>query len=86
MKISYLSRVEKDLRKISKLGQIAIANKLRNLESEDVLIEEIKLKGFKNMFRVRVGDYRAVYEKSKKEITVITVGHRKDVYKIMSYL
>ena len=86
MKISYLSRVEKDLRKISKLGQIAIANKLRNLESEDVLIEEIKLKGFKNMFRVRVGDYRVVYEKSKKEITVIKVGHRKDVYKIMSYL
>ena len=86
MKISYLPRVEKDLRKISKLGQIAIANKLKTLGDEASGVEEIKLKGYKNIFRVRIGDYRMVYEKSKDEITIIIVGHRKDVYKILNYL
>ena len=41
-----------------------------------------KLKGYKNAYRIRVGDYRIIYEIEDKvlRILVIAIGHRKDVY------
>ncbi|WP_295649244.1 type II toxin-antitoxin system RelE/ParE family toxin [uncultured Mucilaginibacter sp.] len=42
-----------------------------------------KLSGFKNLYRMRLGDYRVVYsiEDNVLIIHVLKVGHRKDVYK-----
>jgi len=41
-----------------------------------------KLKG-EEAFRIRVGDYRIIYEidDGKIIVTVVSVGHRKDIYK-----
>lgn len=41
-----------------------------------------KLKG-EEAFRIRVGSYRIIYEidDNKIMITVVSVGHRKDIYK-----
>jgi len=43
-----------------------------------------KLKGERNLYRIRVlGNYRVVYEilDRKLIVTVVKVGHRRDVYK-----
>jgi mRNA interferase RelE/StbE len=42
-----------------------------------------KLKGGKNAYRLRVGDYRILYEvdSSAREITIYTVEHRGKVYR-----
>ena len=39
-----------------------------------------KLKGYKRMYRIRVGDYRIVYEVAGDELIIIAVSHRKDIY------
>jgi mRNA interferase RelE/StbE len=41
-----------------------------------------KLRRYKNSYRIRVGDYRIIYEIEDKilRILVIAIGHRKDVY------
>jgi mRNA interferase RelE/StbE len=41
-----------------------------------------KLKG-EDAYRIRVGDYRIIYEidDGKIIVTVVSVGHRKDIYK-----
>ena len=41
-----------------------------------------KLKG-RDGYRIKSGDYRVIYEidDDKLEITILHVGHRKDVYK-----
>ncbi len=41
-----------------------------------------KLKGYKDLWRIRVGDYRVVYrlEDVGAKITIIRVAHRKEVY------
>ena len=41
-----------------------------------------KLKGYKNSYRIRAGDYRIIYDIEDKvlRILVIAVGHRKDIY------
>jgi mRNA interferase RelE/StbE len=42
-----------------------------------------KLKGYKGSYRIRIGDYRIIYEVEDNalRILVIAVGHRKDIYK-----
>jgi mRNA interferase RelE/StbE len=42
-----------------------------------------KLKGLKNSWRIRIGDYRVIYEVEDNilRIMVIAIGHRKDIYK-----
>jgi len=42
-----------------------------------------KLEGAETLYRLRVGDYRIVYEIRDKEllVLVVKVGHRKDVYR-----
>ena len=29
--------------------------------------------------RIRVGDYRAIFEETEEDVTVVAVGHRRDV-------
>jgi mRNA interferase RelE/StbE len=43
----------------------------------------IKLKGFDNEYRIRIGDYRIRYEINDKELTILLLQckHRKDAYK-----
>lgn len=42
-----------------------------------------KLKGADNLYRVRLGDYRLVYEirKSVLIVLVVKIGHRREVYR-----
>jgi len=41
-----------------------------------------KLKGYEKNYRVRVGDYRIIYEIKDREliVLVLSVSHRKDAY------
>lgn len=41
-----------------------------------------KLKGFKDLYRVRAGDYRVIYRIEDKQliIEVVRIGDRKDIY------
>ncbi|HWF19700.1 MAG TPA: type II toxin-antitoxin system RelE/ParE family toxin [Verrucomicrobiae bacterium] len=40
-----------------------------------------KLKGSKNEYRLRVGNYRVLFELVGKRIVVYTLGPRKDIYR-----
>ncbi len=39
-----------------------------------------QMKGGKGL-RMRVGDYRIVFDETKKEITIIAAGHRREIYR-----
>ena len=84
MKITIAPRAEKQLRKFPKFDQIAIAQKIRSL-TESVLLNEEKLAGYPRVYRVRVGNYRIVYRKTKF-IYIILIGHRKDIYRALQDL
>jgi len=48
-------------------------------------VQAIKLKGTEGLYRVRVGDYRIIYEvdASAKIILIHYVRHRREVYRDM---
>jgi mRNA interferase RelE/StbE len=43
----------------------------------------VKLKGMKNAYRVRVGEYRIIYEIYGRQLVVlvIEIGHRREIYR-----
>jgi mRNA interferase RelE/StbE len=85
MKITISPRAEKELKKLSKLNQLAIANKIRSLVGGSIPNEE-KLSGYKNIYRVRVGDYRIVFKKTASELYIVLIGHRKEIYDLLKRL
>ena len=59
-----------------------ILPRLAELETNPRPTDAKKLKGRK-AWRIRVGDYRAIYEihDQQPQILVITIGHRREVYR-----
>lgn len=47
------------------------------------LLQVKKLKGTEHLYRIRIGDYRIIYEiqKGKLVVIIIKIGHRSDVYR-----
>jgi len=84
MKIIISPRAEKELKKITKIDQIAIIRKIRLMKDSSLILNEEKLSCFKNIFRIRVGQYRIVYQKTVEEIYVVLIGHRKDIYHLVN--
>ena len=62
MKLKILPRAKKRLKRLSKVDQIAVANKIRSLVNNGASQE--KLSGYRDVYRVRVGDCRIVFKKS----------------------
>jgi mRNA interferase RelE/StbE len=84
--MSYIIRITKgaikELRSIPKSHYINIRKRINELEDNPYPPDCKKLKGFDNIFRIRVAAYRIIYEIKNEEliITVIKIGHRKDIY------
>jgi len=82
MKIIFTKSSEKELASLEKPLQRKIFNKIKTLSEDPYPYGSQKLEGGKG-YRLRVGNYRVVYEvfKDKLIIVVIKIAHRKDVYR-----
>jgi mRNA interferase RelE/StbE len=74
----------KELARIgTKRDRKRIVDAIEALSSNPRPVGSEKLVGSDNIHRIRVGDYRVVYEILDAELVVIVikVGHRRDVYR-----
>jgi mRNA interferase RelE/StbE len=39
-----------------------------------------KLKGYSNLYRLRVGDFRVIFELERDLIIILKIGHRESIY------
>jgi mRNA interferase RelE/StbE len=53
------------------------------LEENPRPVNSVKLQGEEELYRVRVGDYRIVYQIQDRQLIVLVVqmGHRREVYR-----
>ena len=81
--IIFKPSVEKDLHDLSKELILRVMKKIENLSLEPFPHGTIKLSSTEQLYRVRVGKYRIVYEVDTKssQIVIHYVGHRRDVYR-----
>ena len=73
----------KALKKIPKPDQKRISEKIDNLAENLPNPDTTKMKGNNPFHRIRVRDYRIIYEIQEDVlvILIVKVGHRKDIYR-----
>lgn len=62
-----------------------IANAIINVESAEILqqISQLKkLKGYKQYYRIRIGNYRIGIKIESDNVFFVDVGHRSNIYRI----
>ncbi len=76
----------KALGKIPKADQKRIADHIDSLAEALPNPDTTKMKGNNPFHRIRVGDYRIIYEIQEDVllILVVKIGHRKDIYHNLS--
>lgn len=80
--ITILRRAQKELAALPKDEYPRIRDAIRYLGADPKPHGCLKLSG-RPGWRIRVGDYRVIYEVDdlQGKVTVVHVGHRKDVYR-----
>jgi mRNA interferase RelE/StbE len=81
--LQWRKSTRKDLRRISREAVSRIIAEVEKLAEEPLPHGSEKLSGSERTYRIRVGDYRVVYEllRDAKIVEIQRVRHRKDVYK-----
>ena len=81
--IEYTKAARKDLRKLDQATRDRIGASIDHLASDPHPPGSRKMVGSEALFRIRVGDYRVIYEVRNKLLTVfiIKVGHRGNIYR-----
>ena len=72
----------KELKKIDTVKLPKIISTVENLAENPFPMGNRKLKGSKYTYRIRIGDYRVIYEvdNQSRRIMIMRVRHRKDAY------
>ncbi|MFT4260457.1 type II toxin-antitoxin system RelE family toxin [Microbacterium sp.] len=80
--VEFTAAAAKEVRKLDAQIRRRILAGIAELEREPRPHGVRKLAGYENAWRLRVGDYRVLYEISDEKVlvTVVRVAHRRDVY------
>jgi mRNA interferase RelE/StbE len=81
--ISFKNSVEKDLRKIPVSLLPHIFEHVENLSGDPLPHDVQKLSGAESLYRVRVGEYRIIYQvlHESREVIVYYIRHRSVAYR-----
>jgi mRNA interferase RelE/StbE len=81
--IQFTSRALRDLRAIDRPVQQRLRQQIDRLSENPFPANTKKLHGHEPYHRIRVGNYRVIYEVDGEQLRVIVIkiGHRKNVYR-----
>jgi len=81
--IEFKSSVKKDIKKLPKKIILQAFKKIEELKKQPFPVQAKKLQDCESLYRIRIGNYRVVYEidENRMIITIYYIRHRKDVYR-----
>lgn len=81
--VEFLPSTDKSLARLPLGTQRRIVLAISELAVDPRPIGSVKLAGALEVWRIRVGDYRVLYEIHDRRLLVLVVriGHRKDIYR-----
>ena len=80
-KLQISAHAEKQLKKLPESEVKKILIKLKEAQSDFSNLDIKKLKGFDNSWRIRIGNYRVIFEIVADLLIIQEIGDRKDIYK-----
>jgi mRNA interferase RelE/StbE len=81
--IVFQPSVHKDLRRLPKTAIARVMARIESLAADPLPPRVVKLSDAERLYRIRVGEYRIVYEVDTEArlVTIHYVRHRRDVYR-----
>jgi mRNA interferase RelE/StbE len=81
--VSFAPAADRQLRKLPQAVQKRIVRAVEGLQTNPRPPGAIKLQGEHDLYRLRAGDWRVVYQLADDRLVVLVVriGHRGDVYR-----
>jgi mRNA interferase RelE/StbE len=81
--VIYQGPAEAVLRKLPREAQARILRKVDQLAGNPFPPGTEKLNAARDLWRIRIGDYRVIYTVERKELLVLVlkVGHRREIYR-----
>ena len=81
--IRYKESAFQSLKKLERAIQTRIATRILALGDDPYPPGSRKIAGEDHAYRIRIGDYRVIYDVLEDSIVVLVlrIGHRKDVYR-----
>lgn len=81
--ILFTSRARRDLDGLARAVQRRLRTHIDRLAANPIPAGAKKLHGDELYYRIRVGDYRVVYQVEGRQLVVVIVkiGHRREVYR-----
>jgi mRNA interferase RelE/StbE len=80
-RLVYTRRAEKDIKKLDPTVKRSIGKSLLKLQDNPIQYSEKLTDPRIGTYRFRTGDYRVVFDIENKDIVILRVGHRKDIYR-----
>ena len=85
MNVRFRSSFKKDLKRIKDpalLDQVNLAiEEVKAAESISAIRNLLKLKGYQELYRIRVGNYRIGLRVTDEEVIFVRLLHRREIYR-----
>lgn len=84
-RVVFKHSADRDLKRLPTATQVRIVREIDLLVTNPRPHGVVKLAGYRGVWRLRVGDFRVIYEIHDARITILVlrIGHRRDVYRDM---
>jgi mRNA interferase RelE/StbE len=82
-RIEVSATAEKQIRKLRRADQVRVLRAIQSLAAEPTPPGSRKVRGYDDVFRIRVGTYRVLYRVAGRRLLIIIlkVGHRREIYR-----
>jgi mRNA interferase RelE/StbE len=82
-RIEVSATAERQLKKIRREDKVRVLRAISLLASEPRPDGCKKMSGYDDIYRIRIGNYRVIYEIDGKRIIIVIlkIGHRREVYR-----
>ncbi len=82
-RIEFAPSAVRELQRLPREVQVRIARKIDGLAANPRPSGSKKLQGLSDRWRIRIGDYRVIYDIHDDivRVLVLKVGHRRDIYR-----
>ncbi len=81
--VEFAASARREFKALERAIQRRVATRIDALANQPFPPGAKKLQGERDLYRLRVGDYRIIYRVDGKRVTVLIlkIGHRRDVYR-----
>ncbi len=80
-KLTYTRRAVQDIEKPDRLAKKRLGKKLLQFAKNPLQFSKKIHDPALGSYRFRIGDYRVIFDLQNKEIIILRVGHRREIYR-----